>query len=264
MSTVNLVVLILLNLILQSHAEDYRDIQLTCKKNFYITDCEILGDISEDETTKIVNVIAAADDNLKLEKYFRISNKSMPINMPNGIGEMFQNLELLKIVLSPIKFIRRRNFASMEKLSTLDLSYNKIEKIPPKTFYDLPKLSTLNLSGNFIKFLHNDLFSNNLKLEEFTAVKNGMKELSFKTFQNNLKLKRFNVSFNKFQNINFDFTKFPNLSDAVFGNSLACSFEFRKDRSDHDECRFLRCTSNLIAFQKWIEANCEVVSTIEE
>jgi len=263
MSTVNPVLLILLNLLLQSHAEDYRDIQLTCKKNFYITDCEILKNISKDETTKIVNV-TAADDNVKLEKYFRISNKSMPINMPNGIGEMFPNLELLKIVLSPIKFIRRRNFASMEKLSTLDLSYNGIEKIPPKAFYDLPKLTTLNLSGNSIKFLHNDLFSNNPKLEEFTAVKNGMKELSFKTFQNNLKLKRFNVSFNKFQNIYFDFTKFPNLSDAIFGNSLACSFEFRKDRSDHDECRFQRCTSNLIAFQKWIEMNCEVVSIIEE
>lgn len=266
MSNINLVVLILLlNLLLPSHAEDYRDIQLACKKNFYITDCEILEDVADIETTKIVNA-TATDDKIKLEKYFRISNKSMSIFMPNGIGETFPNLELLKIVLSPLKFIRRKNFASMEKLSTLDLSYNKIDKIPSKTFYDLPKLTTLNLSGNSIKFLHHDLFLNNPELEEFTAVKNGMNKLSFKTFQRNLKLKRFNVSFNKFQTISFDFTKLPHLSEVVLKNNFACSFEFRRDRSDHEACNYKGCTHDVILFQFWVETSCGVVPelTVDE
>ncbi|CAG9806714.1 unnamed protein product [Chironomus riparius] len=261
MSTVNLIVLILLNLLLQSHAEDYRDIQLTCKKNFYITDCEILDDISELETTKVVNV-AAPDEKVKLEKYFRVSNKSFPINMPIGIGELFPNLELLSIVLSPLKFIKRRNFASMEKLTTLDLRYNKIEKVPSKTFYDLPKLTTLNLSGNSIKFLHLDLFLNNPELEEFAAAKNEIKKLSFQTFQKSLKLKRFNVSFNNFQSISFDFTKLPNLTDVVFKNSFECNFEFKIDRNDHADCTHERCTHNLKRFQFWIEKYCAVVSEL--
>lgn len=55
------------------------------------------------------------------EIFVTIDEKGVPLKMPVGIGAQFYGMKSLRIMMSPLKEIARKNFEKMEELKNLHL-----------------------------------------------------------------------------------------------------------------------------------------------
>jgi Leucine-rich repeat (LRR) protein len=118
----------------------------------------------------------------------------------------------LIINYSDLKFVERRQMASMPQLTDLSVAGNQIEDLPEDVFDDLVNLDTLDISDNQIKVLPPKLLWNMPKLKEFVARNNQIELIPRDFFKNNRELKHVWIDFNIITQIEVDFTLLPKLS----------------------------------------------------
>ena len=142
----------------------------------------------------------------------RHSNKVRDIRyIPEGLGKLFPKLKILYIQNCKLKSLSRKNFASMDHLSTISLTKNQIENIDPDTFYDVPMLFSLRLNGNKLSSLSNDLFIHAPRLKH-VILSNNLLELFYSNiFDSNKNLKSLDLSYNKLKTIIIEFPEFKDI-----------------------------------------------------
>jgi Leucine-rich repeat (LRR) protein len=118
----------------------------------------------------------------------------------------------LGINYSGLKYVERRQMASMPQLTQLDLNFNQIEDLPEDVFDDLVNLVELEVSSNKIKVLPPKLLWNLPKLKHFWADDNQIKLIPRDFFKNNREMEYLWINDNKITRIEVDFTLLPKLT----------------------------------------------------
>jgi Leucine-rich repeat (LRR) protein len=130
----------------------------------------------------------------------------------SGIGEAFNNLEVLWVHDKSLKFIDRTNFAYMFKLQKLELlDKDRIEFIAKDSFWQLPSLKSLNLFKCQIRELPKNLLAYSSKLEILGAAFNNIKHLHRDFFKYNPEIAEIDFRNNQLQIIDADFTVLPKI-----------------------------------------------------
>jgi Leucine-rich repeat (LRR) protein len=122
------------------------------------------------------------------------------------VTEQFPSFKWLRILRSGLKYVERRQLASMPQLTSLGLNYNHIESLPEDVFNDLVNLEDLNVSFNKIKMLPPKLLWNLPKLNVFAAIRNRIELIPRDFFKNNRELELVWFHSNKITRIEVDFT----------------------------------------------------------
>lgn len=155
-----------------------------------------------------------------------MSRERISTHLPNGIGDYFPNLEVLKVEYCRLKFIRKENFNNMKKLTVLSLQANEITDFPYDTFWDMKNLIKIDLSRNNLIYLDPKLFQNTLKLEIFHAHFNSLQYLDGRLFNRNLNLKVLTFDFNKITVVGIDFEKLKLLREINLRENVCISLKF--------------------------------------
>jgi Leucine-rich repeat (LRR) protein len=117
----------------------------------------------------------------------------------------------LYIWISGLKYVERRQMASMPQLTHLFLYRNQIEDLPEDAFNDLVNLEELYVSDNQIKVLPPKLLWNLPKLKVFDASRNQIELIPRDFFITNRELEYLFIYTNKITRIEVDFTLLPKL-----------------------------------------------------
>lgn len=147
-------------------------------------------------------------------------------HLPNGIGEIFPNLEILQVEYCRFKFIRKINFKNMNKLIVLSLQANEITDFPHDTLWDLKKLRKVDFSRNNLIYLDPKLFQNMLNLEVFHAHFNSLQYLDGRLFNRNLNLKVLTFDFNKITVVGVEFEKLKLLREVNLRDNVCINLKF--------------------------------------
>lgn len=103
----------------------------------------------------------------RLIRYDLIEEFTLFTNNPIAdIGLQSNDLKMLKISETSLKFIERDDFENLKQLEILLLSNNQIEFLPENTFEHLENLEILFLDNNKIKNLEPNIFMNLRKMEK--------------------------------------------------------------------------------------------------
>lgn len=151
--------------------------------------------------------------------------------IPNGFGDFFPNLSEMEIRETPLKSLRRSNFARMGKLLILNLDNTRLSEINDDTFVDLVHLQELVISKSFLKRLPDELLVPLGKLRLFDAKHNQIEKLGKNFFDANPKLETINLSGNNFKEIKADFTKLEKVNEIYLFNSGCVNTLFMKSSS---------------------------------
>jgi Leucine-rich repeat (LRR) protein len=125
------------------------------------------------------------------------------------VTEQFPKFKQLWIQHSGLKYVERRQLASMPQLTFLSLDRNHIEDLPEDAFSDLVNLEELYVSFNQIKVLPPKLLWNLPKLEVFDASRNQIELIPRDFFITNRELEYLFIYRNKITRIEVDFTLLP-------------------------------------------------------
>jgi Leucine-rich repeat (LRR) protein len=128
------------------------------------------------------------------------------------VTEQFPKFKLLGIENSGLKYVERRQLASLTQLTYLELTYNGIRYLPEDVFSDLVNLERLYVSYNHIKVLPPKLLWNLPKLKIFSADSNRIELIPRDFFKNNRELEGIGIDDNKITRIEVDFTLLPKLN----------------------------------------------------
>lgn len=88
------------------------------------------------------------------------------INVPDGISQIFPNLEFIRIIHSGVKTISVDDFKGLAKLRELDFSNNEIEELEDGIFTDNELLEMISFKSNEIKIISRNVFKNLEKLHQ--------------------------------------------------------------------------------------------------
>jgi Leucine-rich repeat (LRR) protein len=127
------------------------------------------------------------------------------------VTRQFPKFKQLFITDSGLKYVERRQLASMLQLTKLSLHRNLIELLPEDAFSDLVNLENLNVGDNKIKVLPPKLLWNLTKLKIFGADDNQIELIPRDLFKNNRELTSIWINDNKITRIEADFTLLPKL-----------------------------------------------------
>jgi Leucine-rich repeat (LRR) protein len=127
------------------------------------------------------------------------------------VKKQLPKFKQLWINRSGLKYVERRQLASMPQLTKLSLGYNHIEDLPEDAFNDLVNLEELWLSVNHIKVLPPKLLWNLPNLKKFGASRNQIELIPRDFFKNNRQLEWLWFNGNKITRIEVDFTLLPKL-----------------------------------------------------
>jgi Leucine-rich repeat (LRR) protein len=122
------------------------------------------------------------------------------------VTKQLPKVKQLFITGSGLKYVERRQLASMPQLTKLSLHRNQIESLPEDVFSDLVNLENLNVGDNKIKVLPLKLLWNLTKLKIFGADDNQIELISRDLFKNNRELTSIWINDNKITRIEADFT----------------------------------------------------------
>lgn len=124
-----------------------------------LTQCNIGSDftiLKRDEITKLQSNLLNFDS-LSI-------NQTKVHYFPSNFGEIFKNLQMLKVNEVELREIKQKDLKSLSKLEVLDLHKNEIEILPMNLFEFNPKLLRVCLANNKIKFIGEKVFEG-LKLQ---------------------------------------------------------------------------------------------------
>lgn len=158
-------------------------------------------------------------------------SKNELVYVPNGLGDVFPNLEEIILTGCKIKFIKRKNFSNMKKVTFIQLYSNVIETIPADAFNDLSSLQTLHLFRNQIKAIPAAVFGSLVNLKEVSFGYNPIDTLETTTFNTNTKLENIFAKNAKLKSIKFDFTKLKNIAKIDFTENVCIDAAFNKGNS---------------------------------
>jgi Leucine-rich repeat (LRR) protein len=128
------------------------------------------------------------------------------------VTKQLPKFKQLWIQRSGLKYVERRQLASIPQLTQLSLYFNHIEHLPEDAFNDLVNLELLYVSYNQIKVLPPKLLWNLPKLKEFGASENQIELIPRDFFKTNRQLERVWIQDNKITRIEVDFTLLPKLN----------------------------------------------------
>lgn len=132
------------------------------------------------------------NDSVEYFNMIKISNASyVPINL----NEKFSNLRMVTVKRCPLRKITRNNF-KLNKLETLELSFDHINVIEENSFDELKELRLIEIDFNRLTKLSENLFSRTVSLEEIHLNHNSITSLPSKLFRNLAKLKWLSVTSN--------------------------------------------------------------------
>jgi Leucine-rich repeat (LRR) protein len=128
------------------------------------------------------------------------------------VTKQFPKFKQLWITDSGLKYVERRQLASMPQLTRLSLYGNHIEDLPEDAFNDLVNLERLHVAVNQIKVLPPKLLWNLPKLKDFDANENQIELIPRDFFKNNRQLEEVWINDNKITRIEVDFTLLTKLN----------------------------------------------------
>lgn len=167
--------------------------------------------------------------------------------LPIGIAKIFPSLKRFYVASSRLKFVARKNFIGLNKLTTLDLRFNELESIPNDAFLDLFNLEVLTISGNLIKMLPTNAFVSLMDLRYFDASDNEIKAFDDEIFSQNSKLEEILLENNKIKKIKSKFQKFSDIGFIDLRDNVCIDSFFLRDHPGYP----------LISeFQNKIDSNC--------
>lgn len=154
----------------------------------------------------------------------------------SGIGENFRGVKELRISYS-IQFIDRSNFANLEHLDELNLSFNRnLTFIPEDAFWDLPNLTSLRMWICGIEKIPEKAFMNLKKLTFIELSNNKLSHLPKDLFVNNLQLETIQLTENLINRIDVDFTKLTKISSlSLIRNDCIDKYYYRVSSEDQRE-----------------------------
>lgn len=93
------------------------------------------------------------------------------INIPDGLSQIFPNLQLIEINHSGMKTITVDDFKGLAQLKVIDLSHNEIEELEDGIFADNQFIEIISFKSNEIKIIAQNIFENlqNLRSVSFSA-----------------------------------------------------------------------------------------------
>lgn len=168
--------------------------------------------------------------------------------MPNGIGDVFPQLDLLFIAECGLQSVKKENFENMKRLTMLSISQNNIKQLPVDVFYNLKSLEWVDIGENLLTSLPENLLDNAPDLQEIYAYRNKFEFLNGALFKNNLKLERIEFDQNRLKTIvNLDLFRFKKLRVICMRYNVCVSKRFPEDISlkDINETFRTNCTAPL-------------------
>lgn len=133
--------------------------------------------------------------------------------LPNGFGIIFPNLLEFEVRETPLKGLKRSNFAGMTKLVVLCIDDARLTSIPSDVFVDVEKLEDLSIVKSFLTTLPSNMLLPLKKLRSFDAKHNKLTELSGDLFRGNPSIEYINLIGNNFDGIGVDFTQLNRVSE---------------------------------------------------
>lgn len=196
--------------------ENFQDEKLKCHfilhstgNNKHLCKAKNLNNL-HDENMKISFV--EGSENFPLEKVSILEIIHTNLTMlPQKLGEVFVNLQELKITFSFYKVVSRKAFKSLKKLEMLIIMSCPVETIPEDAFKDLENLVMLSISATNLKHIPYDLLFSLGNLKMVFVNDNKIEEISADIFRNNPKLIILSLSRNQIKTINGDFENLTNL-----------------------------------------------------
>lgn len=169
-----------------------------------------------------------------------------PSNFIYGeLGDVFCNLETLRIISQSIELVERSNFANLDYLQELSLFRNPIEFLPEDVFWDLPSLEELNLCNCRIKVLPGNVFKNLKELTSIILSDNRLTKLPGNLFENNIKLREISLENNKIVRIDVDFSKLHNLRWLNLEGNECIDDQKERNIQDLQKIINLKCQKNM-------------------
>lgn len=198
---------------------------------FYRYTCEIdkLSNTNENaEIRKVsgIHVQGKSNDNVEV---FLMRGEKESTHLPNGIGRNYPNLVILQVEFCRLRFISRRNFKDMRKLTIISLQANQISDFFEDTFWDLKDVKKIDLSRNNLINLHPNTFIHLSKLEVLNLHYNGIEYLDGELFRKNSNLKIATFEYNKITVIGIDFSELNNIQEINLKGNYCINMRFPED-----------------------------------
>ena len=134
-----------------------------------------------------------------VDQIYLKNNKIRYLPHENGVRS---KVWILDISQNNIESIERNQFGSLfPKLSTLDLSRNKIQILPSDSFIKLGQLNNLNLENNLIAHIEETVFDNLDKLHTLNLAYNTITVLNFRWFKGLYSLNTVTLAHNKIKKV---------------------------------------------------------------
>lgn len=128
--------------------------------------------------------------------------------LPPSLFLNFPQLELLHIVGSGLKSLKKETLKPAGQILDLNFENNDLIELNFDTFIDLTKLKTLNLAQNKIRSIHSKLFGANTDLQSLTLSFNLIDKVHENTFKPLTKLEILDLSNNKIVELREETFKF--------------------------------------------------------
>lgn len=157
-----------------------------------------------------------------------------------GIGEEFPAITEFHVRGYSIKFIERRDFASMSQLTQLNLYGLSIDFLPDDLLADLPNLETIDITHCKIDQIPEKLFENQRELVKLYLGTNSISVLKKDLFKFNLKLELVKLERNNLLQIFVDFTKMPAIHAVDLRNNDCLNQYFLKGWSSSESLQSLQ------------------------
>lgn len=182
--------------------------------------CVTLGsDVQTDnmQVTTITGFHHYRKSNQQVEK-LEFNHHLWTTYLPNGFGEFFPNLIEFEVRETPLKALKRSNFAGLRLLVVLSMDDTKIASIANNTFADLSNLQELAISRSFLSTLSPNIFLPLVNLRSFDGKYNKLFKLEPNLFRENSRIELINLTGNKLYEIATDFTKLKNITEVYLFN----------------------------------------------
>lgn len=180
--------------------------------------CEVINLKSNIDKAKTVG-----GSNMGGKGYYDIEKISMEDKnikvLPDGLGELFPNLQVFYAGNVRLNEITKSNFHGMEKLKFLQVFSNKLTHISEDTFSELKSLESLRLSNNTLRELPANLLVSLPRLTSFNAASNEISVLPQKFFDKNQKLEFVFLNDNPFHVIMPTFAKLKRIKFVGLSNA---------------------------------------------
>lgn len=125
-------------------------------------------------------------DNMHVEKLEFVSSWST--HLPDGFGEFFPSLKEFEVRDTPLKKLKRSNFAAMNNLVILSIENTLLSSIPVDAFAEIVQLEDLKITKSHLRSLSPMTFAPLLKLRSFDGKYNRITRLDHDFFNNNMDL----------------------------------------------------------------------------